>query len=183
MRNVEIDKAVRDRRLGDRVEENCGPTTVGDSIIWEIWVKDKNDQLATRFVQERGGLVVEIFDTFQSLAIELDKQHRRINETLREAEWAKTKEMVELQSKQTADVAERANSRFTLFITHLMTAGAFLIVLLVFAYLIIWTEYKGYAMLIFGGVAASACIFFYKNFTIPNVGGLSEGAIPKTKVS
>jgi hypothetical protein len=103
------------------------------------------------------------------LAIELDKQHREINQTLRDAEWTKTKEMLVLQAQQTAAVAQQSNHRFTMLITNAITVGAFALVLVVFAYMILFTEYKGYAMLIFGGVAASACVFFYKNFTAANV--------------
>jgi hypothetical protein len=173
MQNSLIDKAIKERGIGDAVVENCGPITIGDSSIWEIWVKGRDGKLATRFVQERTGAIVEIFDTFQSLAIELDKQHRSISDTLRAAEWEKTKEMLKLQGQQSAALTEQANARFTMFVTNAMTAGAFLIVLLVFAYMIVWTEYKGYAMLIFGAIAASACVFFYKNFTVAKLRGQS----------
>jgi hypothetical protein len=169
MQNAEIDKGIKERGIGDTIVENCGPTIIGDSAIWEVWVKGRDGKLATRFVQERAGAIVEIFDTFQSLAIELDKQHRSINQTLKDTEWTKTKEMLVLQAQQTAAIAQQSNHRFTMLVTNAITVGAFALVLMVFAYMIMFTEYKGYAMLIFGGVAASACVFFYKNFTPANV--------------
>jgi hypothetical protein len=64
MQNAAIDQAIKNRGIGDGIIENCGPTIIGDSAIWEVWVKGRDGKLATRFVQERSGAIIEIFDTF-----------------------------------------------------------------------------------------------------------------------
>ncbi len=162
----EVQKLVEGTGIGDTVEEIYGPIKVADSLVWELWVYDADDQLATRFVEEFPDGEKTVYDTFQQLAVRLDSQHAEIIKRLQDAEWTKTKEMAEIQSTTVATEAKAASERLTSLITLIVASGGFAIGLLTMAYLVVngGPYFVWIAAFVLGSVVASACVYFYGKF-------------------
>lgn len=170
-KELEITRLVEATGVGDTVEEIYGPTKVADSVVWEVWVYDNDELLATRFVEEFPGGVAKVYDTFQQIAVRLDSQHAEIVMRLQAAEWQKTKEMVELQLNAASLEAKAASERLTGLITLIVASGVFVISVLIMAYLVVkgGPYFIWIAAFVLGCVIASACTFFYRQFVILNL--------------
>jgi hypothetical protein len=118
-KEMAISKCVEDVGIDDTVLEIYGPTQLAESVVWEIWVKDQEGHLATRFVEECADGKNNVFDTFQQLAVRLNAQHQEIMKQLAESQWEKTRQLTELQLKSSAEASKSSNER----IEHLVKLG------------------------------------------------------------
>ncbi|QOG18992.1 hypothetical protein [Bradyrhizobium sp. SEMIA] len=63
-----INAAVRASNTHDTIEQNCGPNKLMGVTIWEVWVSDKFDQMATRFVEvDDAGNITQVMQVFEKL--------------------------------------------------------------------------------------------------------------------
>jgi hypothetical protein len=162
----EITAAIKATGLGDSVEEIYGPNKVADSLVWEVWVYDKERELATRFVEEFSSGAKTVYDTFQQIAVRLDSQHSDIIKRLQDAEWQKSKEMAELQSRTALAAVEANTERVTKLVTLAVASVVFILAIIGMLCLLAfgtpsnsWT-----AVTVLGSVIASACWLFYGTY-------------------
>lgn len=169
----EITLLVEGNGIGDDVEEIYGPIKFADTLIWELWVNDNDGSYATRFVQEVPNGPPIIHDTFQQLAVRLDREHDEIVKRLGEAEWTRAKEMAASQTNTAAQEAKAANERITNLVTLVVAAGGFAVGLLAMVYLVVYggPVFVWVAAFVLGSVVASTCVYFYGKYVamkVPN---------------
>ena len=190
-KELAISKCVEDLGIDDEVLEIYGPTELADSVVWEVWVSDKGDELATRFVEECVDGKNNVFDTFQQLAVRLNVQHRATLEKAHKAEWDRqrqladiqsknalqsseiTSRLIELQARNAVQAAEISSRRIEQIVKLGMIAFGFATAMGIAVYLVLTgTSYIafGAAGVIFS-LIASACVWMYGRFElfrIPN---------------
>lgn len=161
-REREVIALIEGRGIGDKVEEIYGPIRVADSQVWEAWVYNDDDELATRFVEEPAGGSPLVIDTFQQLAVRLDILHEELFKRAQEIEWRKTKEMMEIQAK--ASVQGASDNRELIKLIVAAALFAFALGALVF---VIWNGSGGNQIIAMGAIASvvgSACVLFFGKF-------------------
>lgn len=103
-----VTAAIKSLGGNDDVWEIYGPTTIAEKDVYEVWVEDKEDQLATRFVEETPDGEFIPYETFQQLAVKLAKQHQALLERSRAEDWARLKELSEMQSRESVEQSRQA---------------------------------------------------------------------------
>ena len=173
-KELAISKLVEDVGIGDKVLEIYGPTQVADSLVWEVWVKDRYKELATRFVEELPDDDTKVYDTFQQIAVRLNIRYQQTLSRAGQAEWERQKELIEIQAKhslQSSDIIARRTDQ----VGRLSLTGfGFVASILISSYVIyIQSPYASWA-------AAYVFISFVANAGRFMLGGKFEGfKIPK----
>jgi hypothetical protein len=189
-KELAISKCVEDLGIADEVIEIYGPTELADSVVWEVWVSDKDDELATRFVEECSDGKNNVFDTFQQLAVRLNHQHKATLKAAENTEWKRQRELAEIQSHNAFQAAETSNRlieiqarnamqaaeissrRIEQIVKLGMTAFGFVVSMGLVLYLIFTGGFIAYAAAaVLFSLIASACVWMYgkfERFTIPN---------------
>lgn len=167
----EISKCVEQVGIGDEVLEIYGPTQIAGSMVWEVWVQDKYEELATRFVEELAGGGTQVFDTFQQLAVRLNVQHTDVLKRLADSEWEKTRQLTELQIKSAAEAAKSSNARIEHLVKLGMAAGGFVVSLGLAVFLAMHSQQLGAwpAAFVVLCIAASGAYYVYGKFITPKI--------------
>ncbi|MCP3399744.1 hypothetical protein [Bradyrhizobium sp. CCGB20] len=123
----EVEAAIVEEFEGDEIYESYGPSQLAESVVWEVWVKEGGEVFATRFLEEFADGSYKAYGSFQTLAVKLNKQHEATVQKAKTDEWARQKELVEIQSKDgrraietqakiAAQAAALSNSRIELLV-------------------------------------------------------------------
>lgn len=106
MEQNEVEAAIVEEFEGDEIYESYGPSQLAESVVWEVWVKEGGEVFATRFLEEFADGSYKAYGSFQTLAVKLNKQHEATVQKAKTDEWARQKELVEIQSKDGLQVIE-----------------------------------------------------------------------------
>lgn len=82
----DLKKEIKRNNDGDVWEDSYGPTSIADSWIHEVWVKEQYRQFATRFIVETSGQVL-YFQTFETLGAHLDRLFKKPSWSEKEAAY------------------------------------------------------------------------------------------------
>lgn len=161
MDEEQIRAFLSDRRPDEEFQAIYGPMRIADAIVWEVWVLDE-DEFETRFVEEGDPPI--LYDTFLALSLKLNDRHIAVVKVHEAGERAKSLEQTKMQADLALQASDAAAKRFSSMMKDIMAAGAFLIALLVFVYLVAIGRNDILAFGILASVAASACAFYYGKF-------------------
>jgi hypothetical protein len=155
---TEVTQIIESRCSKDTVEEVYGPTQTGDVVFWEVWVTDKDEDWATRFIEVFSDGRYAVYDTFQALCVRINLTHHAAIARREEAEWERAQKM-----------AAQQHGNRTQDMKHIVGAAAFFIVVLVFAYAMLRRDTPSayIAAAVFACLIASACYLFYGKFIEP----------------
>ncbi|MCS3763179.1 hypothetical protein [Bradyrhizobium centrosematis] len=109
MEQHEVEAAVQESFPRDIIHSSYGPSQLAQSVVWEVWVKDKGKEFANRFVEVFEDGTHKTYGSFQILAVKLNKQHLTTVDKAKEDEFAR-------QAKAAAQAAALSNSRIELFV-------------------------------------------------------------------
>lgn len=159
-REEKIANRVKSVGIRDEVLEIYGPTPVGKSMLWEVWVEDKNDEMATRFVEETiDGLLV--YDTFQQLAVRLNTIQQEMLESL-----------TERQAKAALQGAMISNQRVELIVKLGMAVVGFTVAMAIVGYLAVNNNNASttwLAAVVIASILSSAGAYVYGKYVSPKV--------------
>ena len=164
-----IKQLVEGNGIKDRVFEIYGPLRMAGSIVWELWVYDKDDEIATRFVEEIMGSTPKVHDKFQQLAVEIDIRHEQVLKQAFKDEWDQKKELIELQTRRGVVVSQASNERYAAVTPLALASVGVVSAIAVFAVLALrgGDDGKYAAILMFGTIVASACTFIFGKTIFP----------------
>ena len=83
----ELKQEIRRSNDGDVWEDSYGPTSIANSSVHEVWVKDKYKQFATRFIVEASGQIL-YFQTFETLGAYFDRLFKQPSWSEKEAAYS-----------------------------------------------------------------------------------------------
>jgi hypothetical protein len=149
------------------VTEIYGPSQLGESMLWEVWVEDKDGELATRFVEETDD-GTRAYDTFQLLAVRLN--------TLQQTNLAT---IAQREAERTLQAATISNQRIELIVKLGMAVVGFTVAMAVVGYLAVNNKEGNIpymAAVVFAGLIASAGAYVYGRYFIPKIPGVGIGA-------
>lgn len=109
MEQHEVEAAVLQSFTRDVIHSSYGPSQLAQSVVWEVWVKDKGKEFANRFVEVFEDGTHKTYGSFQILAVKLNKQHLATVDKAKEDEFKR-------QAKAAAQAAALSNSRIELFV-------------------------------------------------------------------
>ena len=164
-----IEKIIEGRGTKDEVEETYGPTKVGEVVLWEVWVTDRDDHWATRFVEVFDDDSSVVYDTFQALAVALNKRLEAASERRQDLEWRRTRELSESQHRNITSLIKLA-----------VGSLAFLTVVGVFSFAFVTRNALATGVLVvLAGVISSGCWYIFGKYIRPSVArstGTLDGA-------
>lgn len=186
-----VEKAIVERGIKDKVSEIYGPSQLAESVVWEVWVKDRDDEFATRFLEEFSDNRYKIYDTFQGLSVRLNKQHELAVSAAKDIEWKRSRDLadieaaraaqaaeasnrlIEIQAKSSVQAASLSNARIEHLLKMSMVGGGFFVGLCIATYLVALDKpYSGWAAgFIFLCLVASAGKWAYGEWVTPELPG------------
>ena len=162
---------------GDKVYVNCGRNRVLGEDVWEVWVKDRDKRMETRFLLDDGSSTAKThFRHVEALFTHFDGIHNSVLDRLRLAEEATTVrdrevahrhevERAEIARKDKDADADRRNKRLTVIANTFAALMGFTVCLATFAYVLFRGDAGwGPALLMCGSVLATCCTFLFGKF-------------------
>jgi hypothetical protein len=173
-KQLSIEEAVQALKIGDDILKLYGPNELAGTVVWEVWVEDKDEELQTRFVEEAADGTKIVIESFQELAVRINIKYQDTLNQTRKAEWERQKEFYEIQSKSTLQSSDILARRTDQVGKLTLTGFGFVASILVAMYVVYTNStYAGWAATyVFIAFIANAGRYLlggkFDSFRIPN---------------